>query len=158
MVKELSGTLIISNPVSGYRSLEAIQYFKQGEVLSKFGAFSTSEVPTRYTLQVGEKKHIVLDPPMLQYINHSCKPNLFFDTKAMEVICIEDIKAGSFFTYFYPSTEWQMGEIFHCNCGARDCLKEIKGASYLSPEELKKYRFTDFILKKLHFPPSESLQ
>lgn len=53
-------------------------------------------------LQVGETEHIMLSPEWLQYVNHSCTPNVFFDTSTLKLIALKDIKAGEELCFFYP--------------------------------------------------------
>ena len=52
-------------------------------------------------------------------------------------------------------TEWDMQQPFNCHCGARNCLKAIKGAAHLSPAQLKKYRLSNFVLEQLKLPVSK---
>ena len=110
-----------------------------------FGAKQCLAGPNRYTVQMHEKKHIMLDPEYLQYINHSCRPNVFFDFRDMTLICINPIAVGDEMTFFYPSTEWAMSHGFQCQCGSHGCLGHIHGASYLSPDVLERYRLSEFI-------------
>jgi hypothetical protein len=88
-------------------------------------------------------------PVFLQYINHSCNPNVFFDTTTMEVIALRDIEPNEEFSFFYPSTEIDMAQPFICYCGSKDCLQNIRGAKYITGEILKKYRLTDFVKQQL---------
>lgn len=119
---------------------------------SIFGTFEVAEIlpaPNKYTLQVNDNTHIMLSPDVLRYVNHSCNPNVFFDTTTFELVAIRKIDKGDEFTFFYPSTEWNMESPFNCCCGETNCLRNIQGASFLSPETAARYRFTDFISKKL---------
>ena len=125
------------------------QSYKQGDVISDFSASQILSKPTYLTIQVDTDKHIILKPEKLQDINHSCYPNVFFDTDAMQLIALRSIQKGDELTFFYPSTEWDMAQPFTCHCGSKDCLKEIKGALYISEEILSKYRLTRFIQKQL---------
>ena len=119
--------------------------FSPGDVISEFHGGITQSFANRYTLQIASDKHITLLPELLQYINHSCNPNVFFDTTLMVLTTLKNIEPGDEFSFFYPSTEWDMAEPFKCNCGSSACLQYIKGASSLSVETLEKYRLTDFI-------------
>ena len=120
-----------------------------GEEIAAFSAGTISAEPTYLTVQVGIGKHITLQPEFLQYINHSCDPNVFFDTTTMKLVALKDLDAGEELTFFYPSTEWKMTQPFQCYCGSPQCLGEIKGAAYLSKEAQEKYRLTDFIQQQL---------
>ncbi|HRG24409.1 MAG TPA: SET domain-containing protein-lysine N-methyltransferase, partial [Chitinophagaceae bacterium] len=104
---------------------------------------------TYLTVQIAEGKHITLQPEFLQYINHSCEPNVFFDTTMMHLVALKDIPAGTEFVFFYPSSEWEMTQSFHCYCGKPACLGEIRGAAHLSQEAISQHRFTDFIQSRL---------
>jgi SET domain-containing protein len=85
----------------------------------------------------------------LQYINHSCDPNVFFDTTAMKLVALKDISPEEEFSFFYPSAEWKMTQPFSCYCGSPCCIGEIKGAAFLSAETISKYRFTEYIQEQL---------
>jgi hypothetical protein len=100
-------------------------------------------------LQTGLHKHISLSPDCLQYTNHSCDPNVFFDTDKMELIALRSIQPDDELVFFYPSTEWQMASPFSCNCGSVKCLGTIAGAAALRQDQLNTYRLTSFILLQI---------
>jgi len=87
---------------------------------------------TYLTIQLDEKEHISILPEYLRYTNHSCSPNIFFDTTSLEVICVRPVKVGEEMTFFYPSSEWDMAQPFDCCCGSSDCLGTIQGAKHLA--------------------------
>jgi len=130
-------------------ALFALQSFQPGEVIAEFWAGTIAAEPTYLTVQVDTGKHITLQPEFLQYINHSCDPNVFFDTTLMQLVALRELRAGDEMTFFYPSTEWKMTQSFNCYCGSSNCLGDIRGASYLSDDVTKQYRFTDFIQQQL---------
>lgn len=136
-------------PVSGHHSLHSRLAFSPGEVICRFQALAVHELASRMTVQTGERTHIILSPEYLQYVNHSCSPNIFFDTDLMEIVCLEPISPGDEFSFFYPSTEWAMESPFNCFCGHSNCLGQITGARDLDPRLLTQYRLTDFIQSKL---------
>ncbi len=131
------------------QSLHALINLKPGDKIADFSAGELLASPTYLTVQVGHHRHILLMPQFLQYINHSCDPNVFFDTTAMEVVCIKPVQAGEEFRFFYPSTEWEMNQPFVCNCGSSNCLQLINGAAHISDETLATYRLTDYIKKQV---------
>lgn len=141
---------IMQNSSTGEKSLHATAFFDAGDLICAFGADRILNTPTYLTVQTGEDKHITLDPEFLQYINHSCNPNVFFDTTAMELLALKEIQPGDELMFFYPSTEWKMEQPFDCFCGTAQCLHRIQGASYLSDEVAGRYKLTDFILEKLN--------
>lgn len=130
------------------RSLYSRKNFSQGDLIAGFGAKETFAQPTYLTVQVGDNEHIELLPEYLECINHSCNPNCFFDTATFELIALRDIAVDEELTFFYPSTEWDMDQAFKCTCGSKNCIGLVKGARYLSPENISRYRFTDFINRK----------
>lgn len=120
-----------------------------GTALSSFGSLVILESPNYLTLQIGVNKHILLDPVVLQYINHSCEPNVFFDTAEMQLVALKNIQPGEELRFFYPSTEWEMDRPFVCNCKTSSCLGIIRGARYIQPETLANYRLSNFIKQQL---------
>jgi hypothetical protein len=134
---------------SGAKSLHAKQSFKPGDVLSKFYPEAILSSATYLTIQLDEKEHISLLPEYLRYTNHSCSPNIFFDTTSLEVVCLCPVQPGEEMTFFYPSSEWDMAQPFDCCCGSSECLGTIQGARHLADDVLKNYRLTDFIQQKL---------
>ncbi|MCC7379981.1 MAG: SET domain-containing protein-lysine N-methyltransferase [Chitinophagaceae bacterium] len=140
---------VLLNNASNQKSLHATVSFLPGDVICHFDAGTTQTYATYLTVQTGADSHITLMPQFLQYINHSCAPNVFFNTATMELICLQPIQPGDEFTFFYPSTELEMAQPFVCNCGNDACLQLINGASHLSVETLSKYKLTDFIRQQV---------
>ena len=73
-------------------ALFALQSFQPGEVIADFSAGTIAAEPTYLTVQVGIGKHITLQPEFLQYINHSCEPNVFFNTTTMQLVALKEIQ------------------------------------------------------------------
>ena len=136
---------VLLNTSTNQKSLHATIVIKPGEFISRFFAGITQSYATYLTVQTGVDTHITLQPEFLQYINHSCNPNVFFDTASLQLICLTALQPGDELTFFYPSTEWDMSQPFVCNCKSKDCLQLINGAAHLDKSTLKKYRLTDFI-------------
>lgn len=137
------------NSSNGQNALFVLRPYQAGEVIAGFSAGTIAAEPTYLTVQVGVGKHITLQPEFLQYINHSCDPNVFFDTSSMQLVALKDLQPEEELVFFYPSTEWKMTQSFSCYCGSRKCLGKIRGAAYLTPEIQSQYRFTDFIQQQL---------
>ena len=123
--------------------------YQPGEIMGNFSGGTTQNHATYLTIQIGKDHHVFFEPVYLQYINHSCDPNMFFDTTAMHHVCILPIEPGDELGWFYPSTEWDMVQPFECNCGSKNCLQSINGAAHISLDKLSKYRLSDFILQQL---------
>lgn len=137
------------DPVNGFRSLTAKKNFNEYDVISDFYWNVILDTPTYLTVQIGENQHIELLPSHLECANHSCDPNAFFDTTKRQLVCIRPIKKGEEINFFYPSAEWDMDRPFKCICKSPLCINQVRGAKYLSKEQLARYRFTDFIEQKL---------
>ncbi len=127
------------------KALHALLPFKKNQVIVSFCAAEQLSAPTYLTIQTDHQTHITLSPSFLQFTNHSCRPNVFFDTTHMQLVALQDIAPNEELCFFYPSTEWDMAEAFQCACGQPTCLKEIKGARYLTEKQLEQYQLTNFI-------------
>lgn len=131
------------------KSLHSIISFREGDIICDFGAAAILKTPTYLTVQTGAQEHIHLKPEFLKFTNHSCDPNVFFDTQVMQLIAVKNIEPGDEFSFFYPSTEWDMAQPFECLCGSEKCLKNISGASNMPADVLNNYRLTGFIQHQL---------
>ena len=69
---------------NGQNAFFTLRSYQPGEVIANFSAGTISAEPTYLTIQLGIRKHITFDPEFLQYINHGCDPNVFFDTTSYE--------------------------------------------------------------------------
>lgn len=137
------------NRETGQRSLHAEKAFTKNEIITPFEAAEEFFSPTPLTLQKADGLHITLSPSFLQYVNHSCSPNAFFDTTAMHFMALTNVDEGEELTFFYPSTEWEMAQAFLCHCRCKNCLHSVQGAAFLPNEILERYRLTDFIRRRL---------
>src|SRR5690349_14910341 len=142
--------VVRQNVDNNQKAFFAQRSYEPGQVIADFSAGEIKSEPTYLTVQVGIDKHIMLQPEHLQYINHSCDPNVFFDTHSMKVVALKPIQEGDEMTFFYPSTEWDMAQPFKCHCGSSNCLGEIRGAAHIDPLILKTYTLTRFIQQQLH--------
>lgn len=150
LISDHSFAAVRQNIANDQKAFFAQRRYEAGEILSRFSAGEVHDKPSYLTVQVGINRHIMLQPEHLQYINHSCEPNVFFDTHSMEVIAVQRIEEGDELTFFYPSTEWDMAQPFNCTCGTKSCLGEIKGAAHIEPSVIETYRLTNFIQQQLH--------
>ena len=141
------------DPFSGQKQLQASTWHAEGSLLHTFSARECLTQPTYLTVQIDHHQHIHLAPEFLQYINHSCEPNVYFDVSKREVHCLRDIEAGEELTFFYPSTEWSMDQAFKCTCGKPSCLGIINGAAYLDKNLIENYKLADHIMEKLSEQP-----
>jgi SET domain len=140
---------VLKDTQPGHQYLHSTKTFQPGDIISHFNAAGVFAEPSYLTVQTGDDMHITLLPEFLQYINHSCSPNMFFDTSAMHLLCLTEILPGDQFTFFYPGTEWEMAQPFACRCGTAGCAGTITGASQMNREILNRYKLTDYIAGKL---------
>ncbi len=148
MVDESLGLRVDTHPVTKQNALYSTVDRSAGDVIAAFQAAALHTQPTYLTVQVGEDAHVELSPTILQYMNHSCSPNAFFDTTRMEVRALSSLKAGDELSFFYPSSEWHMVQPFECLCGSAQCLHVIAGADSIQDDILNRYELTDYIQSK----------
>lgn len=149
ILEENNFSEVRQNTFNGSNALFTKIAFKKDDLISPFFAGDILETPTYLTVQVGHDKHITLRPQILQYINHSCSPNAFFNTTNYQLIALRDLEIGEEIVFFYPSTEWQMTQPFTCNCNQPNCLGLIKGAADIPHYILEQFVLTDFIKNKI---------
>lgn len=139
---------LVLDPLSGMKGLIANRHFTKGELISDFSSGKVVSKPDYLTVQLDDHKHINLQPEYLQYMNHSCDPNMFVDTEAFRIVALKEIQPGDELTFFYPSTEWKMDRPFDCRCGSSKCIGKVEGAFALTKEQRSHYTFSGFIRKK----------
>ncbi|KAG9223738.1 hypothetical protein CCMSSC00406_0004921 [Pleurotus cornucopiae] len=123
--------------------LRATASFKAGQILVPLRGLTPAPQRAYTSVQCGPARedNIELNSDLV-YVNHSCNPTVAFDLSPKDpaqwhLRALQDIRKGDILTFFYPSTEWDMDQPFDCQCGDRTCLGKIRGAKYLSVEELK---------------------
>ena len=96
--------------------------FKTGDLIVAFEASSIVDTPNYLTVQISEQQHIHLLPEYLQFVNHSCEPNVIFNTTTMQLESVREIAIGEELCFFYPATEWKIAQEFTCYCGKPNCI------------------------------------
>ena len=130
---------------NGHLGLFSRKKFSMGDLVINFGSSTMLDTPNYLTVQIGINQHILMSPEYLQFTNHSCNPNLLYNTATMELECLRDISIGDEFAFFYPATEWKMSQKFECHCGEVDCIGLVQGAADTPIEILNQYKLTNFI-------------
>ena len=130
---------------NGHLGLFSRKNFSMGDLVINFGSSTMLDTPNYLTVQIGINQHILMSPEYLQFTNHSCNPNLLYNTATMELECLRDISIGDEFAFFYPATEWKMSQKFECHCGVVDCIGLVQGAADTPIEILNQYKLTNFI-------------
>lgn len=135
------------HPSRNQFALHASRSFDKGENITSFTHEEELAEPNQLSLQLNEHIHITLLPFCLRYTNHSCAPNVFFDTENKQLIALERIETHDELCFFYPSTEWQMATPFDCACGSDSCIQVIAGANALSEKQRAGYLFNQHIYR-----------
>jgi SET domain-containing protein len=135
----------------GKKGLFAFVAIDRNEVLIDLNGENYFLSPTRKSLQIGETRHVFGRDETVGYLNHSCEPNSFLDFSCLCVRALRDIQRGEEVKVNYAATEYEMHDIFRCDCGSSACLQMIRGFKFLTRDqqlELKPY-LAPYLLKKL---------
>src|SRR5262245_22983990 len=73
----------------------------------------------------------------LDYGEHSCDPNAVVEVGRPSLVALRPIKPGESITFFYPGAEVEMAQDFMCTCGSPGCIGHLKGAFYLTAEQMR---------------------
>ncbi|MFI5164162.1 MAG: SET domain-containing protein-lysine N-methyltransferase [Bacteroidia bacterium] len=126
-----------------YHRVVATKTILKGEVILILQGV-LSAIPNKYSLQVGEKEHLIsfsekpqYESSTFRFLNHSCSPNSFFDIHNMALVALNDIGVNEEVVFHYCTTEYEMTSPFKCLCRSKNCLLEIRGFRYLSREKKK---------------------
>lgn len=143
----------------------AIEDIKKGEILAIFGGHiitsdERNNLPenVRY-LSVGIDNEMFIGPKNIDelddadWFNHSCEPNAGLKGQIF-LVAMRDIKKGEEITFDYVMSCSQNGEkriLFECNCGSKNCRKEITNLDWKNPELQKKYKgyFSYFVQRNI---------
>ncbi len=107
-----------------------------------------TEVPTRYSVQVGRALHLdlpgsygpeeIMDRFYWRFTNHSCEPNALL--RGGEFFALRPIEPWQEITFNYNTTEYKLAEPFDCRCGSDRCAGRIRGFRFLSRLEQERLR------------------
>lgn len=87
---------------------------------------------------VGLEKDTWIDPePPIDYLNHSCDPNLGMRGRFL-FVALKNIKKGTELNFDYSISEDSMWEM-KCSCGAKNCRGIVRGIKFLPESVYKKY-------------------
>ena len=95
-------------PESFSSRLVAERDYPKGAVIANLEGLTPG--PKRYSsVQISEEEHIELNSDLV-FMNHSCEPSTRMDVDKRAVVAAKDLVPGDELTFFYPSTEWDMGK------------------------------------------------
>lgn len=120
----MSGVEVRGAPGKGV-GVFAIRAFRVGETVLRARAVATVAERAENTMQVGPDVHVAIDAPAV-YLNHACAPSLGLRDNthgAFDFIALTDIAAGDEVTFDYAMSEWEVGSLEDCRCGAPACRR-----------------------------------
>lgn len=115
------------------KSLIANKNFKKDEIVIREDNywFGTGDETSDYAIQVGDDLFLdTVHPKDPDFVNHSCNPNMIYDTKSFMFITIKDIQKGDELTIDYEQYEDDLvkdGLDFICKCNEINCRGRIIG-------------------------------
>jgi len=86
----------------------------------------------KYAITKNLLEYYDTETSLLQYTNHSCKPNIVITSDGSNFIAKTKINKGEMITFNYNTTEYEVIRPFDCLCMNDCCLKRIRGFKYLS--------------------------
>jgi hypothetical protein len=103
--------------------------------------------PSRTSLQVDEGVHLevpaglslarTMDAYQWRFLDHSCDPAASF--RGRELVALRDLPAWSLVTFDYNTTEYELAEPFHCECGSPSCQGEqVRGFRHLDAADRRR--------------------
>lgn len=92
----------------------------------------TRDKVSKFCIQISSDKFLdyTEHPHYLDFINHSCDPNMRYDTTHLAFYAIMDIPEHAELTYDYDTTESDLtldGSDFVCLCDSENCRTYISG-------------------------------
>lgn len=125
----MTNNVVVKESKINNKGVFAARDFKKGEAVLKWHTDSILTVEQVAKLPASERHYIAnyaggkflhqQEPE--RYVNHSCDPNT--ETGEDCDIAIRDIKAGEEITSDYSKSKMLMH--FECNCGSKNCKKNI---------------------------------
>jgi hypothetical protein len=107
----------------------------RGDVIFQCSPSEIVEERTWRTIQLDAHRHVKNE--FLDYVDHSCDPNAVFDGDRLAMVALRPIASGEPITFFYPGSEVELAKDFVCHCGSPRCVGHLRGAFYLSAEQMR---------------------
>lgn len=146
-VHECRDSLVGVVRAAGEYRLIALQNITSGERMFRIEG-ELSPRPSRFSVQIGEGRHIdlgpghtseeILDRYFWRFMNHSCEPNTLI--RGQEVVALRPIPPWADVTFDYNATEYDMADPFVCRCGSPQCLGVIRGFKHLTSTQRHRLR------------------
>ena len=107
--------------LEGQLALYAKSDILKGTVILDLSQLPIINQNNRYAVTLSKGKYIDTANHLSSYTNHSCEPNLSFDTSKLTFEAIKDLKKDEMLTFDYFTTEIEITEPFQCLCGSQFC-------------------------------------
>lgn len=116
----------------GHRGVYATSPIAAGERLATLARVFV-ERPSKYTIQIDERRHQAGTSETDDFFNHSCEPNCFLDFEALAFVAARPIAVGEHLSFNYLTSEWDMDEPFTCWCErpGDHCVHDVRGFKHL---------------------------
>jgi hypothetical protein len=130
----------------GYKGVFAEEFITKYSVIFHLKG-TISNQPTKYTIQVGPTEHLNIPADSKvdddldyswQYLNHSCAPNGYVNTRERTFHALRNILPGEEITFNYLTTESEMAAPFLCRCGSENCFGFIAGRRLLTKAQARR--------------------
>jgi hypothetical protein len=117
-----------------------------------------SPAPDMYSIQLSADLHLTPEGALWGFVNHSCDPNLVVDFDRWQLVACREIAPGEELTWNYLTAEWALQSPFECGCGARSCVRRVRGFRYLASLERSAIAgmLSPFLRSQLHSDDSAS--
>lgn len=111
-----------------------------GEILTRAQVDSLPERFQHYAMQVEEDFYLAgINEDETNYFNHSCDPNVGLSGQ-MVLLALREIAPGEELCFDYATSDGSNYDEFHCECGASNCRKIVRGTDWQIPELWERYR------------------
>lgn len=114
----------------GQEGLFAADAIAEGEVLLTYDG-PVLDHATRLSIQVDDHVHVEGTAESNAFLNHACDASAYVDWEALCLRARRPLAPGDEITCNYFTTDYDLHSPFVCNCGAPECMGEIRGFKYL---------------------------
>lgn len=119
--------------------LELVAVFG-GKIITAEELQELSEEEKCMTMQVGEDEFsFSVDRHVTDYVNHSCDPNLGFDSNG-NLRAMGNVEPYMELTFDYSMADSVAFDEFECLCASAICRKSITGDDWQIPDLQKRYK------------------
>jgi hypothetical protein len=119
----MNTNFLVDDKDNSFKKLKSVKTFTAGDVLMDFSSAQILPEPDYTSIDLHDC-HIY--HPIGRYINHSCEPTTYVDTKLKQLIANLDIKPDDEITFNYLSSERKIILPFDCVCLSPRCIGRIE--------------------------------